>query len=187
MNKHIFHICLLIFCLSSCKSIKKTSVTLEKQADLIQLAISDFSKGWCIFKRKSIYAINTRPAANNPNVSIVSIGENNTKLLLTSKVKVGSKGTIPSRYFEKNGDLFYWRDDNYPLTDETLAIFRKYNLLQDDLGGEILIPDNTLDEKRKFSIYYFCKNNPNIYKKLITNKGRFYDQAPNISCDGLKN
>jgi hypothetical protein len=167
--------------------LKKTSNTTEDQADPIQFAITDFSKNSKLYKKNIIFYVTEREAVNNKNIVIISITKNFTKLLLTSQSTVGSKGKMPSRYVEKEGKLFYWWDDNYALTKEALAVFRKYNLLQDDMGGTIQLPDNILDEKQQSAIYYFCKNNFAIYKKIVTNKGRFYDQAPEMHCDNLKN
>jgi hypothetical protein len=190
MKRSLFILSSIVLFLIGCKAIKKVSVSTEKeQTDVIQIAITSFYTTCSLFRKDSVFQISTRESSNDKNILIVSIGRNNTKMLLSSDVKIGSKGKIASKYLEREGKLFYWWDDNYPLTNEAFAIFGKYNLLQDDEGGMIKFPDNFLDEKQKYAFYYFCKNNLAIYKRVITNKGWFYEHSPEIDCkcDSLKN
>ena len=93
------------------------------------------------------------------------------KFLITSNTKVGSKGYLPSRHIIKDGKLFYWFDDSYPLTQGMLDLLWKYNLLQDDDGGLIIFLDNPMNDSKKVSVYYFCKKDLSKYKKVSTNIG----------------
>lgn len=99
---------------------------------------------------------------------------------MTKEAVLGSKGRLPSRYIEKNGKLFFWWDDDYSLTENTLAVFNKYNLLQGDKNGTIKVPDSIIDDAEKAAHYYFCKEDLSKYKRVITNKGVGYYDAPNL-------
>lgn len=182
MNKLLVLSALTILFLIGCKSFKKVSSPADDKVGVIEIAISDFSQNRKLLKKDSRFEISKREAVNNKNIIIVDISTGD-KMLLTAETKAGSKGKMASRYIEKNGKLFYWWDDDYSLTDEALAIFSKYNLLQDDMGGELKLPDNSIDEEEKFVFYYFCKNDFRKYKKVVTNKGWFYNNAPEINCN----
>ena len=105
------------------------------------------------------------------------------KFLYTTKTTVGSKGKLPSRYIEKDGKLFFWWDNDYPLTEEMLAILWKYNLLCDDTEGFIGFPDHTTDDSQKSADYYFCKSDLSKYKRVITNVGLGYYKPPKLKCN----
>lgn len=105
------------------------------------------------------------------------------KFLYTAKTTVGSKGSsLPTRYIEKDGKLFYWWDDDYPLTEEMLTILWKYNLICDDTVGLIGIPDFSTDDSQKAAHYYFCKNDLSKYKRIITNIATGYYKPPKLKC-----
>ena len=185
------NISLAIFCFNAfffvgCKPIQKASLPNEESSDPIQIAVMDFSKKSNLYKKSQVFYVSKRNAVNNENVLIISITKNFTKLLSTAYTTEGSKGKMASKFVEKNGKLFYWWDNDFPLSEEALNVFRKYNLLQDDEKGTIQFPENVLDETQKSAIYYFCRNNFRIYKKIETNRGQFYDRAPEISCDSVR-
>ena len=105
------------------------------------------------------------------------------KFLYTAKTTVGSKGNLPSRYIEKEDKLFYWWDDDYPLTEEMLTILWKYNLLYDDTEGLIGFPQFTINDSQKGAHYYFCKSNSSKYKRIVTNIGVGYYKPPKLKCN----
>lgn len=168
----------------SCSPQKK----LFKQSDIkdtpIEIAISDFSRSTKLYKRDSVFYVAMVGLLNIENLFVVRVGKNTRKLLLTKDAKVGSKGKLPSRYFEKDRKLFLWWDDDYPLTENALFIFKKYNLLQDDKNGAIKVADSfNDDDAQKAAHYYFCKKNLLKYKKIITNIGIGYYDAPDLNCN----
>lgn len=171
-----------------CTSVKNTfAKSGNYQDDAIQIAILDFSKTRKLFKKDAVFSVELVGLSKNDNVMIVRIGKNNRKLLLTKDTKIGSTGKLPARYFEKEGKLFFWWDDSYPLTKEAFAIYKKYNLLQDDENGRIAIADFIIDDAQKGVHYYFCKNDVSfykrvIYKRVITNRGVGYYTPPDIKC-----
>lgn len=149
---------------------------------VIHTALLDFSNNRRLYKKDSVFSIWIYQKDDNEDLLVVSIGRDYSKLLLTDSSKVGSKGKLPSRFIEKDMKLFYWWDDDYSLTDEALAVFQKYNLLQDDEGGLIQVPDFEIDDAQKDAHYYFCKNDLTKYKRVITNIGIGYYEAPDLKC-----
>ena len=89
-----------------------------------------------------------------------------------------SKGRLPSRYVIKKGKLFYWYDDNYPVTDEMIAVLWKYDLLEEDY----VISIESMSESKKSAHYYFCKNNMSKYKKIKPKYGLGFYNPPKVKC-----
>jgi hypothetical protein len=171
----------------SCNSSKSAFVKSgDSQDDAIRIAIIDFAKNRKLFEKDSVFSVELIGIANNDELMVVRIGKNNRKLLLTKDTKIGSKGKLPSRHFEKDGRLFYWWDDNYGLTENTLAAFNKYHLLQDDKNGTITIPDFITEDTKRAAHYYFCKSDVSRYKRIITNKGIGYYESPSVNCSHKK-
>lgn len=166
----------------NCNSFKRGLTRIGDEENAIQNAILDFINTSRLYKKNSVFSIGVYELINNEELLVVRIGVNNTKMLLTANTKVGSKGKIPSRFIEQGGKLFFWRDDDYPLTEKTLAVFRKYNLLQDSENERIIFPDSKIDDVQKAVHYYFCKNDLSRYKKVVTNKGVGYYLPPNLNC-----
>jgi len=97
----------------------------------------------------------------------------NDRFLYTAETTVGSKGKLPSRHIIKDGKLFFWWDDDYPLTEEMFAILWKYDLLFDDTEGLVGFPQFSTG-KQKGATYYFCRNDLSKYKRVVTNVGLGY-------------
>jgi hypothetical protein len=113
----------------------------------------------------------------------VSISSNLNRFLITPTTFIGSTGKLPSRYFESDGKIFVWRDDSYPLTEETLGILQKYNLLQSDSSGLLTVPDFITNDAQKGTHYYFCTSDLAKYKKTITSKGIGFYDPPVLKCN----
>jgi hypothetical protein len=197
---HLFLILALLLLVNSCASLKGLHQSGGKQ-EIIQNAILDFSNTSKLYKKDSVFSISYQDTLYKMNLEeldngtsrwvegdiqkgivAVSISANNNKLLLTSETKVGSKGELPSRFIEKEGKLFFWWDDDYPLTEEALAVLKKYDLLQDDEGGLITVPDFIIDDAQQGAHYYFCRNDISKYKRVITTKGMGYYDPPKLNC-----
>jgi hypothetical protein len=103
------------------------------------------------------------------------------KFLYTAQTTIGSKGKLPSHYIEKDGKLFFWPDDYFPLSEKMIAILWKYNLLCDDTAGLIGIPEFTIDDKQKGADYYYSKYNLSKYKRVVTNIGYGYYKPPKLN------
>jgi len=192
-----------------CEFIKANSVKSGKNIRDVAInnAILDFSNSCKLFKSDLVFSVSfedtvfllafDRKASRwyrekfYEDMALVSIsahrigndcGECCDKFLYTEKTTVGSKGTLPSRYIEKDEKLFFWWDDDYPLTEEMLAILWKYNLLCDDTKGLIVLPDFTTNDRLKGAHYYFCKNDLSKFKRIITSIANGYYKPPKLKC-----
>jgi len=202
MKKLSFLLISVAFLFKSCGSFKKDLFKTGGKEEVIQNAITDFTNTSKLNKKDSVFDVSFQDTLyrmvlrriNKQNgewlvgepyseIKSVSISAASMKMLITEDVKVGSKGKLASRYIEKNGNLFYWWDDDFPLTEETLAIFNKYNLLQNDEGGWIKFPDIIGNNSLEAVDYFFCRNDISNYKKIRTKKAIGYYDAPNLECD----
>jgi len=123
---------------------------------------------------------------NNKDLFVVRIGVNTMKMIMKEEVEIGSKGSLASRYLKKDdGKLFFWWDDDYALNQETIDVFKEYDLLlKDNLEGNFEFYDIEIDDSKKAVHYYFCKNGlSSNYKKVTTNKGIGYYKTPSIKCN----
>jgi hypothetical protein len=186
-----------------CRPVKKALKQGLITNDPIQIAILDFSKTCRLYRQDSVFHVSITDTVwrlalkqysnreykwvndyKYDDITAISILGTNNQFLLTAKVKIGGTHQIPSRFIEKNGKLFYWYDDNYPLTAEVIAVFKKYHLFQDDQGGLIQFAQKVTDDSKKGIDYYFCRSDPTIYKKVISNKPLGYYDAPLLKCNG---
>lgn len=201
--KYLFLLTLLVL-LESCSAFKKELAQTGGEKEAVENAILDFSNTSGLYKKDTVFSVsfqdplyrmvleetddgNGRWVEGQPYKGIVSvsIGADYNKMLLTDSTKVGSKDAkLPTRYIEKEGKLFYWWDDNYPLTQKTLDILGKYDLLlNNDMDGVVEFYDFATNDARKGVHYYFCKNDLTQYKKQTTNKGIGYYDAPDVDCN----
>lgn len=170
--------------------------------EAIQNAILDFSITSKIYNKNSIFYVSFLDTVHRMILTKISNGQykwikgkaydgifgisicpREDQFLVNDSIKAGARGKLPSRIIEKNNKLFYWWDNEYPLTDSALKVFAKYNLLQDDKGGKIKFLDFKTDDAQKGVHYYFCKNDLTKYKKVVTNKGIGYYDAPSLDCN----
>lgn len=182
-RKYIALWVVLVFIIRSCQSSKNITVTGSGKDGAIQTVITNFSKIHRLYKPDSVFSLRIKKIPNNNDVLVVNIIRAGGKLLFRKDYTVGTRGKLPSRYFEKDDKLFYWWDDDIPLTEEVLTILRKYNLLQDDENGLIQTPTQSSDDSQKGVHYYFCKDNLRINKRIITNIGLGYYEPPKLKCE----
>lgn len=172
----------LFLALASCCLSKKGFEVSKNPNDAIHIAIADFSNNSKLYKKDSIFSVELLGLTNHNDLIVVRIGKNNRKMLLTSEVSVGSKGKLASEYLEKDGKLFFWWDDDRPLTKEAIDVFDRYDLLQDDQGGTLKVPEFIIDDSQLGAHYYFCKFDFSKFKRVITNKGLGYYDPPHLRC-----
>lgn len=200
MNRDILILLLTTFFLiESCGSFKKELFQTGGIEEAIKNAVLDFSNTSSIYRKEKVFSITFQEPlyrmilekTNNENgkwiegkpykgIIGISISSNESKIFLPADIKIGSKGKLPSRYIEKEGRLFYWWDDNYPLNKETLAILYKYNILESD---EISALDFRINDAQKGVHYFICKTDLSIYKKVTTAQAIGYYDMPNIKCN----
>ncbi|MDH5415288.1 MAG: hypothetical protein OEW87_14215, partial [Flavobacteriaceae bacterium] len=168
--------------MESCASFKPTVASVSKKNEVIKKAILDFSHTG-EFKRGTVFSISFYDTLNKmvlkdldvrnsewvvgkfyTDIQAVSIIANDNKLLLPDSIKIGSMNKLPSQYMEIEGRLFYWWDDETPLNQNVIDVYKRYNLLvKNDLEGIIEIYDSKIGDTQKGVHYYFCKNDLSKY------------------------
>lgn len=183
--------------LLGCSSLKKSMIITKKdlKETVINNAIIDFSTNCDLFKKDSVFSVNfqdsvfNRAVLEGSNEHTYSWKRGALYDQLVS-VEIGAsyykhyysedtKGKLPTQYIIKNGKLFYWWDDNVPVTKEIIAVLWRYNLLQTDF----LIPNFSINDNQKGAHYYFCKNDLSNYKRVITKIGLGYYKPPKLRCN----
>jgi hypothetical protein len=162
----------------ACNSAKNTLGNDSSIDDAIMSSITDFVKSRQ-FKNGKRFSLQVLGLTNSELLAI-RIGKDDSKILMLPNAVVGSKGLMPSRYVEKDGRLIYWSDENYVLSEEALSVFVKYDLIEkrDSVG----IPEFSTDDAQKNAHYYFCKEHPTKYKKVVTSRGIGYYKPPELNC-----
>ena len=196
--RNVFLIIIISCLLSGCKS---SIVILQKETyqteDFINVAISDFVSKCSLFKKDSVFKISVEDTLVElsfqseqsrwildtvyQNVLVVNVFGLINKEWYFSDAVIGSKGKLPSRYAIVKGKLFFWEDDNYPLTEETLSVFKKYNILTEMMERGAL-PDNPINDAAKAADYYFCRNDVSNYKRVVTHVATGYYEPPKLKC-----
>ena len=191
----------MIFLLSGCASFRDELSAAGGKEEAIKNAISDFSRTTRLYKTDTFFSVSFKEVfyeiedqqidkhnskgvegKRYPNISTVRISGTRPVIVLGENAKIGSiGGAIPTRVLEKSGKLFYWDDDNYPLTDEAIAIYKKYNVISKDPYD---VFDMVINDAKKGVHYYFCRDNLLNYKKVVTNVGLGYYTPPMINCKG---
>ena len=169
----------------------------NQNEEAIDIAITDFLKSK-LSKRSNVFRVSIYEKDHydgyeiNEDLLVISIFPNDTKTrtmplyYLTFMDTIGSV-RLPTRYMEKNGILFYWRDKDYGLTEETIKVFLDYyvvDLLEnsecDFLFGMEL---SGIPEFVKGAHYYFCKNDLNKFKSVKTILAARWYKPPKIKCE----
>jgi hypothetical protein len=121
----------------------------------------------------------------NDNILGISIGGDYDKLRPGPNDKIGDKTSLPSRYTEKEGKLFYWDDSTKVLTKEVVNVLSKYNVMDSvNIEGVVELPRfDSANHYKKGVHYYICKNDLTKYKKVTTSIGMGYYDAPSLNCN----
>ena len=162
-------------------------------------AITDFADNCRLFKQDSIFYITTLDTLKHytlqrnqgtlewicdsiyANLFVINIIPSINKLFYFPDAVVGSKGKLPSRYVIVKGKLFYWDDDDYPLTEETLSVLKKYDALTDMIHDRVL-PETVISDSKEIAFYYFCRNNLLKHKRAASSKSAGYYRPPKLKC-----
>lgn len=171
-----------ILLIIGCSAWKEKLNTTGSQDDAVLNVVTDFLNSSGLSKKDSVFSVQVRNISDD--ILGVSIIGSYKKWVPNPDTKVGSKMPyFPSRYVEKEGKLFYWSDSTHVLTDDLVKTFSKYNLIDSLNIGVTGMPDGIIDDSKKGVDYYICKGNFTKYKKVTTNKGIGYYDAPKLNCD----
>ena len=187
---------LLVNCYSQEKYIPQSTNFAEFA---IYEAITDFADNCRLFKQDSIFYITTLDTLKHytlqrnqgtlewicdsiyANLFVINIIPSINKLFYFPDAVVGSKGKLPSRYVIVKSKLFYWDDDDYPLTEETLSVLKKYDALTDMIHDRVL-PETVISDSKEIAFYYFCRNNLLKHKRAVSSKSAGYYRPPKLKC-----
>ncbi|MEN8250631.1 MAG: hypothetical protein ABFS32_16985 [Bacteroidota bacterium] len=166
--------------------------------DLINNAILDFSNTERLFKQDSTFyvmfidtmysmklervddrTLKWIPDKKYEDIIGVSIMGSIGKIYYIEANEIGSLGNLPSRYIEKNNKLYYWYDDDYPLTQDAVDVLKKYNVIEKI--ESIAMAEFIIDDGKKGASYYFCRDDFSKYKKVVSAVAIGYD-IPKLHC-----
>ncbi|PSL25866.1 hypothetical protein [Chitinophaga ginsengisoli] len=181
MKNHILFTVFFAIACYSCSTSKTTVQQGDPPKDAIQIAIEDFAEKCKLYQEDSIFRIKVWNYNQHKDFLIVSILGLRRKIILEPEDTIGSMGKSENRFYERDGKLFLWRDNNYPINREALGAFQRYNLIEMD-SLKMKYPEYSRDDSQKAAVYFFCKNNLAIYKRVITNRGVGYFNPPILKC-----
>jgi hypothetical protein len=171
---------MFIFLFGSCSSLKDVMVAEGDHNDAVQNAIHDFLNTVKFNKKDRVFAVSIKDI--NDEILGVSISRDvNTLLVITEDSVEFSYHGFPTRYFEQGGKLFYWDDSTKNVTDDLIATFTRYDLV-DTMIVNIYIPERIIEHSIKGVDYYFCKDDLLKYKKVITRKAMGLYDPPKPKC-----
>lgn len=177
-------------------------------------AITDFSKKSSIFRKESVFSVSfidtiyTLRFEEVSELERISTGTRDTHRWVRDSLyqdlvavivfakpyyqyyyKKGEKtGHLPSRYLITSGKLFYWRNLNYPVTNNMIDILSRYDLLQDSsiFPGYPEGMDLKKIKYRRSTAYFFCRNDLSKFKKDFRRTAIGYYKPPKLICDCKK-
>ena len=165
---------------SGCASWKEQLITKGNHNELIQNAVTDFIHTSNLYKKDNVFEV--KVDSINEELLGVRIGaEINPLLVSVDTNKVINESGLPTRYIEQEGKIFYWIDSNQELTKETIEVLLKYTEV-DTAIANVYFPEFIIDDSKKATHYYFCKDNFKRYKKVTTSKGMGWYAPPKLSC-----
>lgn len=163
----------------------------------VEIAIADYlkcklSKPFNVFNVWIDEISEYAPHKINDEITVIDISPAFRKVYLTPVDTVGSV-RVPTRHLIKDGKLFYWHDPYYGLTEEMVKVLYQFNIA-DSIALEDLFAtqDERTDDyyihsqvykKGKVAVYYFCKDNPGNYKRVITSAATGWYQPPKLKCN----
>lgn len=180
--KYSFFILLFYMVFSGCVTFRDKLVATGSTNEMIANSIVDFTHCSSIIKHDSVFSVSVYQSSAKHG-RVVRVGRHNFPLLWTDENIIGQKGgSLPTRFIVRNGLLFYWKDEDFPLTTEAIEQYKKYNILRIFRPDDVL-PDFETDDAAKAVHYYFCKNDLRKYKRIISNIGVGYYDPPKLNCE----
>jgi hypothetical protein len=176
-------------------------ITLNDKQKAIMEAINDFSISKRLIKNDSVFQVTFQDTVYKmvlkkidsrnskwihgkiyQGIKAVRIGANHIPYIIANETKTAISRQIPTRFIEIKGKLFYWWDEDYPITNEVLIVLNKYGLLK---GEEAIgaVYDYPIDESKKATHYYFCSSDLTKFQRVITNEAIGYYEPPKLKCN----
>lgn len=137
--------------------------------------LSDFFKTK-LFKKGEVFDVSYENL--NEDLFIIRIMDNSENKFPFSYTKSFEENKLPNRFMMYRNKFFYWDNANYGSNPAILEHFIVNDMIHDI--DEDPAWDWSTDDKKKGAIYFVCKRNPKIFKRVITNKGII--ETPKIKC-----
>ena len=186
---------LIGFFLFSCSTWKESLVKKGDYEDAIQNAILDFSQTKKLFKQDLVFYIGVYdpfvifkeektswiPHITHDEIIGISIIGGDETLYHKSDVELGKHNDnprIPSRFIIHEEKLFLWYDDTQPITQELVYVLSQFRLVRDNSEELFMI----IDDGKKGTDYFFCRNDLSRYKRVINNIAIGYYKMPKLKC-----
>lgn len=148
---------------------------------LIELGVSEFLQSNTNLKLGKIFQVFTYDDGTLVGVGLIDPG---CKLIVNDQVLLFEDYTcMPSKIIEKEGKIFYWRDEKTLFTEELLKTFSRFDHIEYDSTGTKIMPDGcgADDSVEGFNVYW-CRCDLN--KKAVTqsNVALGYGKLPSLKC-----
>lgn len=163
--------------LQSCLGLK-TSLTSKGEINVaIESALTDFlrneKKGRTAYKVFTVKAVEL-----NNDIIGISIRPALNKFYIVDNKPIYDTLLFPTKFYEHENKLFYWKDNDNGQDDNLLLKLRDYNHLDTVNIGEVI---GVIDHTLKSTHYYFCKNDLRKFKKRHSTYNISY-QIPRVRC-----
>lgn len=187
IKKNLFDIWTLafsIFIVSSC-SYRKLEISKEGDLhDAINFAVSEYSDS--ASKRndeKSVFFVNIQEINNH--IYSFSISPSPTTIYYNEKyLKNSDVEGLPTNYLIVNNQLYYWREDGSKGSRNSIEVFKKYDFLKEDKEAYGMYVNSIINDDKKLTYYYFCRNDLREYAKVYSSKNRDYFKIPtSLKCE----
>lgn len=170
---------IFLFSLCACATLKKEIITKGNANEAINNAVSDFiHTERSIQKKDNAFWVYADTVKNNIVVTI--IGDSN-KVLLIKEDGNYSYRDFPTILIESDEKIFLGYEKEGETTDTIINTLYRYNFV-DTMIVNTYIPDRMIDESKKGVIYFFCKNDLSVYKKIHTNTIAKHHKHPQLKC-----
>ena len=90
------------------------------------------------------------------------------------------KNVLPTRFLEKEGKLFIWKDLDHEFDSDIMDILIKYDKI--DSVANMGKFEDVIDDAKKGMHYYFCKEDFSRFKSVKTNIALGYYEPPKLKC-----
>lgn len=179
MKTNWLSILMFVFLLESCSPWKHAMVATGNQNDAVRNAIIDFLHT-DLAKRDSVFSI-TIKNINEDILGVSILGERNKISVVTKNEIDYNYRAFPTKYFEKDGKLFYWVDSTERVPSELINKLSKMNRIDTAIVGKYF-PQRIRDDSQKGMDYYFCKHNLLNFKKVRTSTAIGWYESPKLKC-----
>ena len=165
----------------SCKASKNISLAKGDINDAVQNAIADFlSSKQSHVKKDSVFSIHV--ANISDDILDIGISGERDKIALFTKNEVDyDYRFFPTRIYERESKLFYWKDSTISVSKEIINKLYAMNRVDTTIYQK-KFPERTTDERQKVVHYYFCKKDLTKYQKKRTSIAMNRYEMPKINC-----